>query len=237
MALDKSPRCGLVDQQMHVLRHDDVTGNHKEITEANALQRIFKEFHGRDRRQVGTTAITTEGEEVELPRLLIADALRLSCTARLLQFLRSTSPRSPNARDRGHPHRGLGRSPGPGPTSPLTARLPPKRRPAGCNGDLLRSGCIAGCARKVPDRDVDASALDCLKIETRVCFIRNFQMRWTQPFHLQIDIFFVLGKQENLDWSLRTFARPQRNDGLQTGGSWATILVRPGDCMPLPIWR
>ena len=75
MALDKSARLWLVDQQMHVLRHHDVASNRKEIAQANALQRIFKKLHGRDRRQVGTTAITTEGEEVELPSLLITDAL------------------------------------------------------------------------------------------------------------------------------------------------------------------
>jgi hypothetical protein len=66
---------GLVDQQMHVFRHDDVAGNHKEIAAADALQRIFKQLHGRDRRQAGSAAITTEGEEVKLPGLLIADAL------------------------------------------------------------------------------------------------------------------------------------------------------------------
>src|ERR1035437_3057026 len=60
---------------MYVLRHDHVTSNCKERKQPNALQRIFKKLHRRDRRQVGPTAETTEGEEVKLPRLLITDAL------------------------------------------------------------------------------------------------------------------------------------------------------------------
>ena len=60
---------------MHVLRHHDVAGNRKEIAQADALQRILKEIHGCGRGQVRTTAIATEGEEVELPRLLMSDAL------------------------------------------------------------------------------------------------------------------------------------------------------------------
>src|SRR6266568_8222009 len=59
---------------MHVLRHDDVTSDRKEIAQADALQRIFKQFHGPDRGEVRTTPIATEGEEVELPRLLVTDA-------------------------------------------------------------------------------------------------------------------------------------------------------------------
>ncbi len=66
---------GFTDQQMHVLRHDHITGDGKEIPQANALQRIFKKLHGGDRGQIGPAAIATEGEEVELPGLLITDAL------------------------------------------------------------------------------------------------------------------------------------------------------------------
>jgi hypothetical protein len=60
---------------MHVFRHDHVTGDCKEITKANPLQRIFKKLHGGDCGQIRPSAIATEGEEVELPGLLITDAL------------------------------------------------------------------------------------------------------------------------------------------------------------------
>lgn len=60
---------------MHVFGHHDLAGDYQEITTADALQRVFEELHGRDRLRVGPAAITTEGEEVELPGLLIADAL------------------------------------------------------------------------------------------------------------------------------------------------------------------
>jgi hypothetical protein len=63
---------------MHVLGHHHVTSDCKKRKQPNALQRIFKKLHARDRRQVGTTAETTEGEEEELPRLLITDALMSS---------------------------------------------------------------------------------------------------------------------------------------------------------------
>jgi hypothetical protein len=52
---------------MHVLRHDDITGNHKEIAPADALQPIFKQIHGCGGRQVSSTAITAEGKEVNPP--------------------------------------------------------------------------------------------------------------------------------------------------------------------------
>jgi len=60
-----------------VLRHDHVTSDCKKITQPNALQRILKKLHRRDRRQVGPTLETAEGEEVKVSRLLITDALAL----------------------------------------------------------------------------------------------------------------------------------------------------------------
>jgi hypothetical protein len=59
---------------MHVLGHDNITANHKEIAAANPLQRVFKEILGRARGKVRPTAETTEGEEVKLPCLLITEA-------------------------------------------------------------------------------------------------------------------------------------------------------------------
>jgi hypothetical protein len=60
---------------MHVLRHDNVPGNHKQIAQANPFQGIFKKLHRRHCGSIGTTLKTTEGEEVKLPGLLIPDAL------------------------------------------------------------------------------------------------------------------------------------------------------------------
>jgi hypothetical protein len=65
--LGYEPSRGLVDQQVYVLRHNDVAGNNEEIAETNAFERIFKEFHGRNRGQVGPAMKTTEGEEVNSP--------------------------------------------------------------------------------------------------------------------------------------------------------------------------
>ncbi len=67
-----------------MLRHDDITSNHKDVAQADALQCILKEIHGCNRGQEGLAAVTTEGEEVELPCLLITDALALPvCAARI----------------------------------------------------------------------------------------------------------------------------------------------------------
>ena len=62
----------MIDQQVHVLRHDDVAGNRKEIAAADLLQSIFEELDGRDRREVGSAAIIAEGEEVEVACVLIS---------------------------------------------------------------------------------------------------------------------------------------------------------------------
>src|ERR1035437_9900559 len=104
---------------MHVFRHDHITSNCKEIAQPNALQRIFKKLHRRNRRQVGPTAETTEGEEVKIPGLLITDAFAFHTqreySSRRRFGRRGFPPRSPKARDRGHPLCGLEMSPGPGP--------------------------------------------------------------------------------------------------------------------------
>ena len=54
-----------------------ITGNHKQISPADALQRIFKEFHGGGRRQVRQVAMRTEGEKVEVSGLLMTDTVAL----------------------------------------------------------------------------------------------------------------------------------------------------------------
>jgi hypothetical protein len=104
---------------MYVLRHDHVTSNYKEITQPNALQRIFKKLHRPDRRQVWPTPETAEGEEVKLPGLLITDALAFHTlreySNRKVWAAWCFHPRSPKARDRGHPQHGLEISLGPAP--------------------------------------------------------------------------------------------------------------------------
>ncbi len=82
----QEPSHGLVDQQMYVLRHNDVAGHNEQIAETNAFESIFKQFHCRNREQVGLAMKTTEGEEVELPRLLITDALAFHCNVTILRF-------------------------------------------------------------------------------------------------------------------------------------------------------
>src|SRR6266567_5921987 len=73
---------------MHVLRHDDVTSDRKEIAQADALQRIFKQFHGPDRREVSALREYFNSEAVGCDK-------------------GGLPPRSPKARDRGHPHHTL----------------------------------------------------------------------------------------------------------------------------------
>jgi hypothetical protein len=51
------------------------TRNREEIAQADALQRIFKKVHGRDRCQVGSAVTTAECEEMKFSRLLVAKAL------------------------------------------------------------------------------------------------------------------------------------------------------------------
>jgi len=101
-----------------MLRHDHVTGNCKEIAQPNALQCVFKKLHGRDRRKIWPTAETTECQEVKIPCLLITNALALHTLREYSNWerygQRGFHPRSPKARDRGHPHLGLKRSSGPG---------------------------------------------------------------------------------------------------------------------------
>src|SRR5271170_5112691 len=103
---------GLVQKQMDMLRHDDIAGNREEIAQADALQRIFEEILGRSYSEVIATVETTEGEKVKVPRLLIADALAFHAPRGYSNFQSGCSgnwghpPRSPKARDRGHPQLG-----------------------------------------------------------------------------------------------------------------------------------
>jgi len=60
---------------MDMLGHYDITGNRKEIAQTDTFQRIFKKISGTNRREVAATTVTTEGEKVELARLLVADSL------------------------------------------------------------------------------------------------------------------------------------------------------------------
>ena len=68
---------GFADQQMDVLGHDDVPRNGQKIAAADALQCILKEIPGWRCREAGLPAITAEGEDVKVSRLLIPDTLAL----------------------------------------------------------------------------------------------------------------------------------------------------------------
>lgn len=58
---------------MHMLRHDNASGNSEEIAPADTLQRTFKKLDDGRCRQIRSPAIATEGEEMELSRLLVTD--------------------------------------------------------------------------------------------------------------------------------------------------------------------
>src|SRR5580704_5556399 len=53
-------------------RHDNIPDHHKRISRSNTLQRRFKERATRLSTQIGQPVITTEGNEMQVPGLLIA---------------------------------------------------------------------------------------------------------------------------------------------------------------------
>ena len=63
----------LADHPMHMLGHGDVPADHELVTAAGALQRILKQIAGYRRAQMLEAVITTEGEEVEIPRVFVPD--------------------------------------------------------------------------------------------------------------------------------------------------------------------
>jgi hypothetical protein len=67
---------------MHKFGHDDTAGNGNAVTAPNALQPVFKKLHGSNRRQIGPAMVTTEGEKVKLPGLLVTDTPALHALRR-----------------------------------------------------------------------------------------------------------------------------------------------------------
>ena len=67
----------LAEQEMHMLRHDDVACDRKAISQPDTLQRVLEEIHGRFRREVRPAAITAECQEVEVSGLLITQPMAL----------------------------------------------------------------------------------------------------------------------------------------------------------------
>ena len=121
-----------------MLRHDNVAGDNEEIAETNAFERIFKKFHGRIRGQVGLTMKTTEGEEVELPRLLVAYALAFHVLRGYSGWGRD-APRSPQGDLEREPKSGFIRqsaSPSPVPKSEGPG-APPERYPSAAQRTLV----------------------------------------------------------------------------------------------------
>ena len=61
----------LTDQQMNMLRHDDISGDVEAVLAACLLQRELETSLGMWRSQEWLPAITTEGHEVQVSSLLI----------------------------------------------------------------------------------------------------------------------------------------------------------------------
>jgi hypothetical protein len=63
----------LADKQMNMLRHCNVTANHKVVTAPGAPQGILKQVARCRRAQMLEAVITTEGEEVKITRVFVTD--------------------------------------------------------------------------------------------------------------------------------------------------------------------
>ena len=66
----------LPDQQVNVLRHQDIPGHHEAIPSAHCLKFTFEDAVGSLTRQQRQPAITTEGQKVKTSALLVAHKLR-----------------------------------------------------------------------------------------------------------------------------------------------------------------
>jgi hypothetical protein len=62
-----------VHQKMNVLRHHHITRDNEFILLPDSLQRVFKEIPGFGRGEIRETPITTEGEEVHIPAVLVTN--------------------------------------------------------------------------------------------------------------------------------------------------------------------
>jgi hypothetical protein len=63
----------LADHQMNMLRHDDVTGDDQAVTVPDFLQFFLKDGVPGSGLEQWLSVVTTEGEEVEMARVLIAE--------------------------------------------------------------------------------------------------------------------------------------------------------------------
>jgi hypothetical protein len=62
-----------VHQKMNVLRHHHITRDNEFILLPDSLQRVFKEIPGFGRGEIRETQITTEGEKVHIPAVLVTN--------------------------------------------------------------------------------------------------------------------------------------------------------------------
>jgi hypothetical protein len=87
-----------IHQKMNVLRHHNISGDDKFVLLPDSLQRVFKEIHRFGRGEIRETPVTTEGEKMHIPAVLVSNkSLRHGC-----EDIPTVPPRSENP-DLGHP--------------------------------------------------------------------------------------------------------------------------------------
>lgn len=64
---------GFADEQVYVLRHDDVPSHEEVIAQSHGLKRGLEKCTRIWRSEVRSSVVTTEGDEVEIAGLLVAD--------------------------------------------------------------------------------------------------------------------------------------------------------------------
>ena len=71
---------GLIQKQMYVLRHNDISSHNKSVFTPSPLKRSFEEAFCFGRAEIGETVVATEGEKVHVAGLVVRtspDGMRL----------------------------------------------------------------------------------------------------------------------------------------------------------------
>jgi len=62
----KPPLAGLADQQVHVLRHQDISGQRKVVTGAALVKNLYKAIARTNCSEVRSPSVTTAGDELKV---------------------------------------------------------------------------------------------------------------------------------------------------------------------------